>query len=299
MYDTAILFNNFNRPESTAKVLQSIKFQKPKKLFVHCDGPRPDVPDDLPKVQAVRQLILKEVDWECDLKLLFRDENLGCGRGPASAMSWFFEQVEDGIILEDDCLPHPDFFQYCQELLDKYRYNTDIYIISGSNLNITTTNKYSYGFTKYAGIWGWATWKRTWQFFDFDFSISENEFRQQVAPFLRNKYAEKYWIDILRKVNMDNNRTYWDYQLHLIMLLNRALHIRPTQNLITNIGFDEYATHTMNESSWMSNQKTYNILPLNHPEQIIVNKKMDQQSFDNSLNKQIKRFIKNIIQYAR
>ena len=118
-FKTPILFNVFNRPDCTKRVFDVIKLVKPKYLYVHCDGARERNNGDIEKVNEVRKIILDGVDWDCELKILFRDENLGCGLGPSSAITWFFENVDEGIILEDDCLPHPDFFNYCTELLNK------------------------------------------------------------------------------------------------------------------------------------------------------------------------------------
>lgn len=295
MNKTPILFNVFNRPDNTRQVFEVIKAQKPPILYVHCDGVRKDVATDTERVKEVRNIIENGVDWDCELHTLFRNENFGCGLGPASAITWFFENVDEGIILEDDCLPHPDFFEYCEQLLSKYRDNENIYIIGGTNFNETNNRKYSYDFTMYAGIWGWATWKRTWQKFKFDLDISEIDFKNKITPFVQNKNAIKYWTNLMAQVRNDKNKTYWDYQLHLIMLYNTGIHIRPAKNLIMNIGFGEDATHTTDKKSDYSNKATTSILPLIHPDQAIINRKEDNRLYNITFTKKIKKFIKQII----
>lgn len=299
-FKTPILFNVFNRPDCTKKVFAAIKLIKPKYLYVHCDGARKNNIGDIDKVNDIRKVILEGVDWDCELKILFRDENLGCGLGPASAITWFFENVDEGIILEDDCLPHPDFFYYCTELLNKYRDNKSIYIIGGTNFE--THNEIlntSYRFTAYAGIWGWATWKRTWDLFDFDFNIPRKDFENSVNSFIKNKYAVKYWADLLEKVKADTNKSYWDYQLHLALLYNHAVHIKPCVNLIENIGFGKDATHTMYEQSVYANRKTGSILPLKHPVVISLDLNKDNAEYAIPWKKRIKKIIKRIFDNAK
>jgi hypothetical protein len=163
---TPVLFIIFNRPGTTQQVFDAIKQQKPKYLFVAADGPRPDKPDDKEKCKATRAII-DQVDWDCNLKTLFRDENRGCGYGPAEAITWFFDHVEEGIILEDDCLPSPYFFKFCSVILERYKSDTRIGIISGTNPLIRwNINQKDYIFSRFGSTWGWATWRRAWMYFD-------------------------------------------------------------------------------------------------------------------------------------
>jgi hypothetical protein len=165
---TPVLFVIFNRLDTTNIVFKAIRKAQPKKLYIAADGPRPGNVSDEEKCTSIRKLVIN-VDWDCELKTLFREENLGCGLGPASAYDWFFEHEEEGIILEDDCLPDPSFFIYCQELLEKYRHDTKIMHITGSNFQKGWQNDedYSYYFSSYPHEWGWATWRRAWKLYDF------------------------------------------------------------------------------------------------------------------------------------
>ena len=130
---TAVLFLVFNRPDTTIKVFEKIREAKPSRLYVAADGPREGYSDEKKKVMKVRK-IATNVDWPCEVKTLFRDKNLGCKKGVGTAIKWFFEHEEQGIILEDDCLPDPSFFRFCEELLEEYRHNTKIMLVSGQNL---------------------------------------------------------------------------------------------------------------------------------------------------------------------
>ncbi len=168
MFETPILFIVFNRPDTTQQVFNVIKRIKPKYLFVAADGPRPDVPADIEKCKRTR-LIVEQVDWDCEIKTLFRDQNKGCGRGPAEAITWFFEYVDEGIILEDDCVPHIEFFKFIPLMLEKYRNESRIFLIIGTNfLGEWRPKKHSYFFSLFAHTWGWATWKRAWKLYDFE-----------------------------------------------------------------------------------------------------------------------------------
>lgn len=294
-FSTPILLNVFNRPRETSIVLAVLQELKPIRLFVHCDGPRTDNESDLTKVTEVRKLIRETVTWPCDLHCLFEESNLGCGKGPANAINWFFSQVEEGIILEDDCCPHSDFFDYCEQLLGMYRDNNQIGIISGTCFASNPDPTTSYRFSAYAGIWGWATWRRTWNLFDFDFYKSDKDFLASVEPFLRSKSAAKYWLNILHKCTDDGSfRSYWDYQLHLSLLYANKINILPNKNLVSNIGFNENATHTFDQNSIYSNRIAESILPLIHPNAVKVNRRIDNREYAVPLGKRIKRIIKKL-----
>lgn len=168
MLSTPVLLIIFKRPDTTRQVLQAIRQVKPRQLFVAADGPRPDHPDEAEKCHQTRAVI-EEVDWKCEVQTLFQQRNLGCGpgpvTGPVTAITWFFHNVEQGIILEDDCLPDLSFFRFCEELLDRYRYTEQIMHISGNNfLYGRKRGSASYYFSKYTHVWGWATWRRAWKY---------------------------------------------------------------------------------------------------------------------------------------
>ena len=161
MFEVPVLLLVFNRPGTAQQVFDAIKEIKPRQLFVVADGPRPDKPDDVLKCEATRK-IFNGIDWQCELKTLFRDENRGCGRGPAEAITWFFEQIEEGIILEDDCVPDESFFTYCRQLLHKYRDDEGVFMITGTNaLKAWRPTRSSYFYSAFEHSLGWTTWLRT------------------------------------------------------------------------------------------------------------------------------------------
>jgi hypothetical protein len=295
-FHTPVLLNVFNRPKETALLVQTLKAFEPPVIYVHCDGPREGVMADVEKVDEVRRLVKETITWPCKSFYMFEEENLGCGRGPAAAMTWFFSCVDEGIILEDDCVPNRDFFMYCQELLEKYRNVHEIGIISGTCFSSSVNKLYSYRFSAYAGIWGWATWKRTWNLFDFDFSVSDKDFFRKVYPFVKSRDAVKHWLGIMHKCIKDGpSRTYWDYQLHLCMLFANKINILPNYNLITNIGFNENASHTFDSGSKYADRPTATILPLRHPDEVKIDHKRDNKSYYVSPVKKVKRYIKKCL----
>ena len=171
---TPVLFIIFNRVETTKRVFEAIRNVRPLKLYVAADGPRPGNDADKVNCDEVRKII-DDVDWPCEIKTLFQDQNLNCGRAPSTAITWFFEHEEEGIILEDDCLPSTSFFRFCHELLAYYRHDNRVMHIGGNNFleGWQKDPDYSYYFSRSGHIWGWATWRRAWQTFDFDMLLYE------------------------------------------------------------------------------------------------------------------------------
>ena len=210
---------------------------------------------------------LSTVDWDCEVKTLFSDKNLGCKVAVSRAIDWFFEHVEEGIILEDDCLPHPTFFRFCEELLNKYRDDERIGQISGDNFQFgKKRTEYSYYFSRYTLIWGWATWRRAWKNYDVDMKswpeIHDNGWLQD---WLGNKKLVHYWMRIFEMTYQGEINT-WDYQWTFTCWIRNCLTILPNVNLISNIGFSAGGTHTS-----CKNDKSANIpveameFPLRHP----------------------------------
>lgn len=289
MFKTPILFLIFNRPEITQRVFEEIKKQKPKYLFVAADGPRNTVEEDLEKCKATRDIVLNGIDWDCEVKTLFRGENLGCGLAVSEAITWFFDNVEQGIILEDDCLPHPSFFPYCETLLEKYKENENVYGISGDNFqNGIKRGDASYFFSNYFHIWGWATWKRAWKHYDFNIEQLE-EFKKNklINKIDKRKIFENYWISIFNKTANKEIDT-WDYQWLFTVWNNEGLIVAPNINLISNIGFGEHATHTTTASHF-ENMQTQDIGTILHPKSITVDKKADRYTSDKVYNIPISR----------
>ena len=179
MFNTPILLLVFNRPEHTKRVLNTLRKVRPMNLYIAADGPRRNNQSDSINCQLVKEILIKWIDWDCEIKTLFRDENLGCGKAVSQSITWFFNHVEDGIILEDDCLPDLSFFKFCEGLLDKYRNVPDVFLISGDNfVNRSINIPWDYYYSSFAHIWGWATWRRVWNKYDFTLSdFSEEKIR--------------------------------------------------------------------------------------------------------------------------
>lgn len=269
MLNTPVLFLVFNRLETTKQVFAQIRKAQPRQLFIGADGARVGKEGEAEKVQAVRQYILDNIDWDCEVQTLFREQNLGCGVAPAQAITWFFEHVEQGIILEDDILPEDSFFLFCEELLEKYKDDTRICQIGGNNFNIAVPSAYSYFFTKYVSIWGWATWRRAWKQYDFEMKLLQPDMGDFFAC-LFPPYEATHRYQLFQNFARNRGNDIWDYQWFFCNLLNNTLTLLPTQNLIANLGFGEDATHTTNQNSphykLQTNKLTF---PLIHPPYLV------------------------------
>jgi len=213
--NTPVIFVIFNRPETTERVFETIREAKPKKLLVIADAPRATHPDDIERCAAARAII-NRVDWECEVLTNYADVNLGIGKRPATGFDWAFTLVEEAIILEDDCLPHPTFFRYCEELLDRYRHDLRIMSISGQNVQFgQSRTPYSYYFSRYHHIWGWATWRRAWQHFDIEMKLwPEAKQQNLLAGILDTPKAFKSWTHTFQQTYEGILPT-WDYRLLL------------------------------------------------------------------------------------
>lgn len=263
--DTAVLFLVFSRLDTTKQVFEAIRQAKPPRLYVAADGARVGKEGEAEKVQAVRDFIIQNIDWDCQVKTLFRDKNLGCKNAVSSAITWFFDNEEQGIILEDDCLPSQSFFWYCEELLNKYKDDIKTYLISGdSRATESIQMQEDYGFCKYPMIWGWASWSRAWQQYDVNIKDWPEEKKTVLASVGTRQATKRFWKAIFDKMYRKEIDT-WDYQLCYLLLRNQGKCIVPKINLIKNIGFGNDATHTFDENSTSANREIYDIpLPLNH-----------------------------------
>jgi len=246
-FQTPILFLIFNRPDTTFRVFEEIKKVKPKKLYLSSDGPRNF--KEAIVVSKLRNDVLNNVDWDCEVKTLFRPNNLGCGKSVSGSLKWFFENEIEGIVLEDDCLPSQSFFVFCQDLLIKYRHKKDVYMISGDG-RATQKNLVNgdYCFVKYPMIWGWAAWSRSWDNYDFQISSWNTNKSVVLNNISSNKSTRRYWREIFDKCFKGEIDT-WDYQFAYSILNSNGLCIVPKLNLISNIGFGPDATHTFNINS--------------------------------------------------
>jgi hypothetical protein len=282
--NTPILLLIFNRPDTTAQVFEAIARAKPCRLFVAADGPRPAREGDAEKCKAARAII-QRVDWDCEVKTLYRDQNLGCRAAVSSAISWFFEQVEAGIILEDDCLPSDSFFPFCTELLEKYRDDERVMMISGNNFQDgLQRGDASYYFSSVPWIWGWATWRRAWELYDLSMStfpaFVKGSCMQRIS---RDVSVQNYLWSCFIPAYTDRINT-WDYQWIYTVLTNNGLSICPQANLVSNIGFYSEGTHTGDTDSELANIPLAEIGPISHPWPILPNALADEYFYDRHLN---------------
>lgn len=267
-----VLFLIFNRPDTTQRVFDEIRVARPGRLFVAADGPRADRPEDQELCKKTRDIAL-EIDWDCEVKTLFREKNLGCKYAVSSAITWFFSQVDHGIILEDDCLPHQSFFPFCHELLERYKDDKRIMTITGGNYQFGQTPVHdSYYFSRFVHVWGWATWKRAWDCYDREITAWPDV---DLHDILYDRSQVKFWSGIFDAVNGGHVNT-WDFQWVLSCWIQNGLSIIPANNLISNIGMGAGSTHTK-RADIRANQKTVPIdFPLRHPNYIIRNATADR-----------------------
>lgn len=299
LFKTPILFIIFNRPDTTSIVFSAIKKIKPKYLFVAADGPRDNREGEKEKCLTTRDII-KEIDWDCELKTLFREKNLGCKIAVSGAITWFFENVGEGIILEDDCLPNISFFNFCEELLTKYRDDERIMQIGGVNFQDgKLRSDGTYYFSKKNHIWGWATWKRAWDMYDINMSnFPKFKEQNQILNITNNKKLQKKLLDKIQYV-YDGKLDTWDYQWEYTILSNNGLVILPNYNLVSNIGFNQDATHTTGHDELLANKPTDEINIITHPSFVINNTEADEYLFnkeirENRIDRKIIRKIKKI-----
>jgi hypothetical protein len=275
---TPVAFIIFNRPETTARVFAAIAKARPAKLLLIADGPRADHPEDAAKCAATRAVV-QRVDWPCEVLTNFSETNLGCKTRPASGLNWAFENVEEAIILEDDCLPHPTFFRYCEELLEHYRDDERVMMISGTNLlGEWKSENQSYQFTNWGGNWGWASWRRAWRFFDGELkSWPEVRDSRFLHDWFHDSELAAYWEKIFDAVYNGDVDSTWDYQWLLACWIQHGLRVFPEKNLVSNIGFDSDATHTSGDSPMANIPAHEQRFPLRHPTAMIRCVAADQQ----------------------
>ncbi len=274
------LFLVFNRPDTTARVFEALRAARPASLYVAADGPRPNREGEAARCDDVRR-IATQVDWPCEVKTLFRDRNLGCRIGVSTAIDWFFEHEEEGIVLEDDCLPSTSFFPYCAELLARYRHDERVMCVSGDNFQLgREVTQYSYYFSRNIHCWGWATWRRAWKLYDREMTLWP-AFRDGgglKAWSAGDERFEKYWLavfDSVSKVAIDT----WDYQFLFTCWAQHGLACVPQKNLVSNIGFLTGATHTFDPTNPLANLPTQDLsFPLRHPP--FINRSVEADLFE-------------------
>ena len=275
---TTVAFLVFNRPDTTETVFETIRQAKPPKLLVVADGPRANRVGEAEKCAAVRN-ITERVDWECEVIRNYSDVNLGCKRRVSSGLDWVFNTVEEAIILEDDCLPHPSFFRFCDELLDRYRHDERIMMISGTNyLGEWKSHIQSYHFSYYGGIWGWASWQRAWKYYDVNMYLwKHKEVKDRIRDILANDYQYRLREKLFEATFLNQINT-WDYQWSFARLLQSGLSVVPCTNLVSNLGFREDATHTNSNNSALSKLRTLELkFPIRHSDFTAIDRLYDQK----------------------
>lgn len=259
-FSTPILFLLYNRLETSLQVFEAIRIKKPKYLYIAADGPKNLA--DKKKCETVRQYILEKVDWECNINTLFRNKNLGLGKAVSEAITWFFDNVEEGIILEDDTVPDNSFFEFAQKMLTVFKYDKEIAIISGNNFQKgKIRGKHDIFFSSYSFIWGWASWRRSWVGFDYSLSeINPIDINNALNSYGFSKQETKFWQ--CRFDNIKSLKTHeqsWALRLLFHIWSAKKLTITPNINLVSNVGFGVGSTHTRDINSFLSNMKTGNI----------------------------------------
>ena len=265
----AVLFVIFNRYDKAKLVFEQIRKVKPPRLYIAADGPRENNKDDIINCQKTREII-KEVDWECDVKTLFREKNMQCGPSLTGGISWAFEYEEDLIILEDDCVPEEAFFYFCENLLDYYKDNEQIMSIAGGNSGKYKSETASYSFcSMMSGIWGWATWKRVWK--NYRFYIRDiyppEEIYEKLNELFYDSNIINFWMYIYDLSSEGKALYEWSYQLHFQMIMNNGLSILPNDNYVVNIGTPECVKNPKRIKELLDNRE-YHDIPKNliHPE---------------------------------
>ncbi len=301
-FDVPVLLLTWRRPDTTRQVLEALRPVAPSRLYVASDGPRNEA--EAKAVQVTRDLFSEHIDWPCQIKTRFCSENQGCQLGVSSAITWFFEQEEAGIVLEDDCVPHPDFFSYCRELLERYRHDTRIWCISGDNFQDGVwRGEGSYYFSRYNHCWGWASWRRCWDSYSSHAKLwaqVQSSSSMQSAMF-DDPIERGYWMSIWSNLFMTGIPDSWAYRWSLVCMANGGMTALPNKNLVTNIGFGEQATHTFGKPL-SANSSSLGIL--RHPVVVCRDSEADHYTFvshfggsslrkDASLLMRVKKIIKS------
>ncbi|WP_211320161.1 nucleotide-diphospho-sugar transferase [Hymenobacter nivis] len=287
---TPVLLLLFNRPDTTRRVFDTVRRARPARLYVAADGPRPGHPTDALRCAETRAVV-QDVDWPCEVFTLFQEKNLNCGLAPVTAMNWFFEHEAEGIILEDDCVPAPSFFPFCQELLARYRDEARVMHIGGNNFGSEAQGPLdpaapSYHFSTQRNSWGWATWRRAWQLYDYhltDFQrvADAGELDSTFSGPLEKRYRLGKMAGVLA---LPQPPDVWDYQWEYTIARHRGLYVVPAVNLVGNIGFGNGSTHTHDGGDAMGALPACDLaFPLRHPAAVAQDRRRDNRRFNEFL----------------
>lgn len=283
MVEHPVLFIGFNRPDLATLVLDRLRECGVRRLYIALDGPRSGHPTDTEHCRQMRELV-DSVDWAESKVLLIREENLGCGLAVSGALDWFFRQEEKGIIIEDDCLPDPTFFQFCEEMLIRYADNPNVWSVAGFSITPELTSALRSHFSsKYFKGWGWATWRRVWENYIFDMSsVSTVELEDVIARNCKDYVEQKYWFHMLQSMKNGRHDT-WDFQFQYCSWKHDGLHITSAANLVSNLGFRSDATHTKSASS-LADRQCFNNPPPYDDILLQIDEQMDRFWFIEQLH---------------
>lgn len=295
--NTPILLMIFKRPEQTGRVFERIRKAKPAQLFISADGPRND--EEAKLCRQTRDII--KIDWPCEVKALYRNNNVGCDEACISGISWFFDHVDEGIILEDDCLPDQSFFPFCEEILRKYRDNENVMHVGGNFFLNSPVGNSSYYFSHIPHIWGWATWKRAWKKFVTDKTRMANDFnafkrQEKIKDIFNHTIDQKEWLRML-DLSIRQEIGSWDFRWTFTVFNSNGLCINPNTNLVSNIGAGQDATHKSHRD--LSGLKISSLpLPLTHPSAITANSDADRATNKNNFKiTRLRVTTRNILEY--
>lgn len=265
----------FNRPETTARLFEQIRRARPPRLLIVADGPRAGQAGEGERCRVARSVV-ERVDWPCEVLTNYSEVNMCCKRRVSSGLDWVFDAVPEAIVLEDDCLPHPSFFRFCEELLGRHRDDKHVMHISGDNFQFgRRRQRASYYFSRYPHVWGWASWRRAWRHYDAEMTEwttarDKSAYLDQFTDPSERAFWEETW-DRVAAGKIDT----WDYQWAFACMARRGLSIMPSTNLISNMGFGEGALHTTSESE-LANLPVAEVgFPLRHPGSLATDAEAD------------------------
>lgn len=270
----------FNRPDTTRAVVGALRAVRPPVLYVVADGPRPGWADDRERCRDARRVIDADVDWMCDVSWLTSETNQGVARSVATGVSWVLDQEDRAVFLEDDCVPEPTFFRFCDEILERYRDDTRVSQVCGTNRLIEwKADRQSYHFAYYGSAWGWATWRRAWARFDpLLTSWEDPELRAGVEARLGDAQEYRYFAEICSRTRRDPFKT-WDYEWAFAQIAHDGLTVIPSVNLVTNVGFGPGATHTVRRPLTALQESRPMTFPLRPPPTVAPDREYDHKHF--------------------
>jgi hypothetical protein len=303
MLRTPVAFLIFNRPDTTATVFAAIAEVRPATLLVVADGPRSSRPGE-EELCAAARAVIDLVDWPCQVLTNFSEHNLGCRRRVSSGIDWVFSLVEEAIFLEDDCLPDPTFFSFCEQMLDRYRADPRVMHIGGTNFQgAARVSEESYYFSRHVHVWGWASWRRAWRHYDVDMAAwTWARATGRISDILSTPKERRAFTSLFDRVARHEIDT-WDTQWTVACRAQNALSVVPSQNLVSNIGFRGDATHTSDAGHPVATMRAFSLaLPLTHPRYTLADSAADERTtsvFRPSLYRRARSFVFRLLHAVR